>query len=1383
MIIGGIAGSLKYVSIENCYVTGIDICDSEGVTSGIGGIAGRSTSSNSIKNCYAEGKINSKNLNVGGIIGYVETDNIESCYSKVRISTENNNLGGIVGLYSGNVKNIINNLSIGDLYTTSGTDSLNRIVGTSQNTNSNNYAYENQLLNGYVSREEKGATLLSKKEILDLNLGESYNYDGKNKGILPKLYNIEGTELLPNQKDILIDDNDAGSETINLSIERVEATKPNTTEAEISVIINNPNEVEITGIEIEDMTVSSITRNVTQNGMTSITVRVTPNRYYDSYKLTGIKYKALDNTEQIKEVEAEIEVQFYKEIYTYEDWQSIEEGTYQNYRLMADIDFTGRTNIKNNITVNRLEAENNVYTLKNITLEYNTANTGLINNVKTGIKNIGFENINLSNSAGSGSYFGVIASNNGNIENLKFSEILIDGNGINYVGLIGNMNAGNVDGVEIKDVTIKGKDYTGGAIGYLDIGVNASAENISGDNITIEASGNRVGGLIGYMSGNTIEANNLSVSNSNISGKDYVGGAIGYLNFGNINYIKVNSTNISGNSYVGGNSGYIYSEDGNYYRKYLQTESSTINGTGNYIGGITGWWDHGINTYITVNNSIINANSIESSYIGGILGASSWCSIQNFQINNSKILSNGNNIGGLGNCNSGGCGIYNGYIQDTDIQGNNSVGGLLGSTNYCTMNYIYLKVDVKANSHTAGGLIGYLDNINMTAAQYKIEFYSIMVLDSDISAPTKAGGLIGDIAKEIYRNDSFYEHNYVDANVTSENSSTGSLIIGGRPDENPYITTTFVYKYSKLNEDYVYASNDNINDNQYLVRADLDKSETFSNKIGLGTVYAYDSVAEGKYPKISDTLLYKPELQTGIDLPTDPDITIINSLDDINTVGNKNNLTNTSDISTQSIEALPTITAYPVSVNEINIDFSSMPEGVEFTYYVNGKSNGDGVALAKKTYTFNYNYQDTLEIKLTNGQEENSITISPDKVRSEASLVGGDNAYTLGTSLYINGELQQGEYVNLYGGYALDKNGQMLDMTTKQLSNSDETITTLSETTKPLHTYNYKDSNIEVYGTYSKINDNIKSQIYNVRSGILSALSSNTDMKIDNSITDNYNNKEYQTILKTSGELVDLKEKLQYPSNFLSSNIKQIVQNQDAEKPEMMVLYNTGKVIVFNYVNGNIIYENNEKADTGLVSYLTRSIANIWNDYEDKQQEYEKSKELETKLAKLPVEEALKESNKEIVEGATNNLNISTNNISTDNTNNMSGNSTGSNNSNNPNNSNTSTNTGSNSNTTSDSDYITVYNENTGEYEVYSEDEILNGEEENPVSETEKIKQNGLEGIYGYNSKQEETKPQANGAIIVVVIIVVAIISLVVLRKIVYKNNQKSQGKQRIDKQ
>ena len=72
----------------------------KGVSSGIGALVGYAHNTNSIKNCYSEGVINSNNLNVGGIIGNAAIANIENCYSKVNISTTNSNVGGIVGLFT-----------------------------------------------------------------------------------------------------------------------------------------------------------------------------------------------------------------------------------------------------------------------------------------------------------------------------------------------------------------------------------------------------------------------------------------------------------------------------------------------------------------------------------------------------------------------------------------------------------------------------------------------------------------------------------------------------------------------------------------------------------------------------------------------------------------------------------------------------------------------------------------------------------------------------------------------------------------------------------------------------------------------------------------------------------------------------------------------------------------------------------------------------------------------------------------------------------------------------------------------------------------------------------------------------------------------------------
>ncbi len=768
------------------------------------------------------------------------------------------------------------------------------------------------------------------------------------------------------------------------------------------------------------------------------------------------------------------------------------------------------------------------------------------------------------------------------------------------------------------------------------------------------------------------------------------------------------------------------------------------------------------------------------------------------------------------------------------------MGGLIGYGSYSTIANSYVNAEIKAENHSAGGIVGYIDNSKTTGDSMYVRIGSTLVKNSKINSQTKSGGMIGDIAKEIYRDTSFYYNNYIDADVTSTNASTGSLIIGGRPDENAYIKNTYVYKYSKLNGDYVYATNDNINTNQYLVRADLENQNTYSNKIGLGTTYwNYERLAEGKYPTIKNEYLYQPELQTGVDLPVDPEITEISLLSESNDGNdNQNNATTQNDITAQNSikteNTLPSYTVYPISVNEINIDFNEVTKNynvevnensasvqsetkliinkentkekinvqqaeqnsensttlTKFTYFINGQEQ-ETIELSNssnQTYTFKYNFNDTIELKLSNGQEEKIITKIPEDVRSEASLVGGNNAYLLGTNLYVNGELQQGEYVNVYEGYALRSDctvmniatGEIVENEETSLSNNANTLQTyleqdketyLEQTPKPLNTYEYKGNTIEVYGTYSKVNGNIKLQVYNVRSGKLSALSNSLDMKIGNSITDNYNNKEYQTILNTSGELVDLKEMLKYPDNFLTRNIKQIVQNTDEEKTEVMVLYSTGKVIVFNYVSGEVIYETNEKADEGLTDYIAGSIENIWNDYEEKRQEYEKSKELEQKLAELPIEKAIEQVTGITSDKENQNENI---NILKNNNQKQNGNDFGSNSSS----IDSSGNTNGNGNTTNeitptiDNDYITIYDAETGKYEIYSENEILKGSEEIPVSETEKIEQNGLEGIYGYNAK-EETKPQTNGAIIVIAIIVVAVVALIILRKVVIKNNVK----------
>ena len=616
--IGGIVGYGTNSTIENCYVQNININVSNATTTYTGGILGYDTQYGSIQNCYAQGRIISEGSNVGGIAGSMTNGNIKNCYSMVNISSESSSIGGIAGNISNNKEEISNNLSIGDIYTTVGQTGLNRIIGNGEDTTSSNYAYEKQKINGYIEDDELGATLLSKEQILNLSLGESYSYEGKEEGILPKLYNTEKTELLPNQQDNKIEND----EEVNLEIESIEAEKTNTTEAQISIIIDNPQEVEITGIEIEDME-CTVTRNVTQNGKTNIVVRGLPRRYYDSYKITQIKYKNTSDEEngntleeQIKEVEVQVNIQFYKELYSYEDWQTIEEGTYQNYRLMSDIDFSGRTDVKTNVTMNRLEAEDAVYTLKNLNIELKETSAGFIKNIKTNMKNIGFNNITIKNTVGSGNYCGVIATNNGELENLTFSNIKVEAAGMSYVGAIGNVSSGFISNVTLDTINITGAGYIGGLTGRCDYEVS----NINAKNITINATGNYAGGIIGYAyNTSTINPDQIyiEITSSNITGTDNVGGITGYSYSVRLTNSSVSNTNITGASYVGGMTGYK-DLSASYYCYYNTVDTCEISGNGSRIGGLNGD-STSYEQYAVVENSKIIGTTVNSNYVGGVI--------------------------------------------------------------------------------------------------------------------------------------------------------------------------------------------------------------------------------------------------------------------------------------------------------------------------------------------------------------------------------------------------------------------------------------------------------------------------------------------------------------------------------------------------------------------------------------------------------------------------------------------------------------------------------------------------------------------------------------------------------------------------------------------
>ncbi len=1176
---GGLVGNGSYVEINNSYTNNVDIIITDAIETAIGGIIGNENNLGNISNCYAHGSIKSDNSNLGGIAGKTK-GTIKNNFSFVNISSSSDNIGGIVGNNStGNNYYVEKNLAIGNIYSSSSSENIKNISGNIK-VQTENYSYEEQLINGY--KNISGGKTLTFEELTEENTYLNYlemqnlNFEKIEDGVLPKLCNSTTNELLPNQEDIsLKTDNKFNID--NISIEKI-----NNDTVNIRLEIENLNEDQITAITIEDME-TEITRNITSKKTTYIEITGKPQKYYDSYRLAKIIYLNKDK-EQEENVEMKLNVQFYKEIYTFEDWQNIDEEAIQNYRIMSDIDFSGKINIKNKINVSRFDGNNHV--LKNISLKLDN-NSALINFVQNEIKDITFENIEI-NSENATNNIGIILRNSGRIENIVFKDININAPKASYVapisrnesmtieninlnnieivgkscigGLIGRTIAGNFTNIVAEEININSESYVGGIFGYMISQENSEIKDVTINNSEIVGTSNSVGGIVGTTDSGTekiIWFSNINMEDNTISGKEYVGDISGYLSY--CRHIISKNNNINGTNYVGGIAGQaITAYD-------LEVTNLNLQSTGNYAGGLFGS-TYGIGK---VNNAYVNDSKIISTgdYVGGINGRNDR-ELADVYVENSEITGR-NNVGGIAGINNSN--ITRVYVYNCKIVGTNNIGGIIGNIIRGSISFTYNNATIIGTSNI-GGIIGYFPNTGVTSTN-NVTNISYNYASANISGSNNIGGLFGKIDVELYNPANYFKQNYFEIYITTEDESTSSPGVGSRKIENSNLPNTYIYKYGTINGKNIDINSNYFTEDKYLVEEDLKNTTTYTSKLLWSTSYwNFDSLQNNKYPLLSNTSYLLN--QTGIDLPKDEEHIIGNEAD------------------TNSLE------------NEM------LTEEVEQTFEYDNKE-----IMTYSTY---------------------SVITAMD-----------------GTQVTRNAKL----YV--------------------------------------------KDNTL--YAIPSVVSTNEESEIVPVA---------------DNLILDRYNGKEYETVLGSDGKIYDLKEPIEYPENFLNSDIESIGNNLNSDEKEVEVTYKNGDKIKFNYQTGEVISSSKaEDAEkTGLFDYLKEKISEIGNSNSGVAQEitnkYEASKELQTKLEETSVEEAIEKQNIANSEQGTEGVTITENNVT--------------------------------NNSLTENKYISVYDEEIDDYLIYN------------------IEANNLSEYYASEGKTKNTKM---GIVWIVISIIGVGITLFVLGK------------------
>ena len=893
---GGITGSGTSVYIQNSFVQNIQVKINNILsTDGIGGIIGKNNSG-TIRNCYTTGKIETNREYEGGIAGY-STGEISNCYSIMNLISTAKYIGGIAGYVTFNpgdfmaTNPIKYNMFLGNLYTTSTID--NRIVGNGE-LGASNLGYKEQKISGLADNEQN-VELLENSEVFNkdtylrklLWTENQYDFTGLSLGILPKLKHTDTGELLENQNDVIL-------EETNLKIINIETNKVNEKLAEVRLELENKESFNIQNINIEDMDVK-INKNINENGITYLDLEVVPIKYLNNYRISSVTYTK-ENEEITEELQAKLELSFFKEIFKYEDWQELDEISGQNCRLMADLDFNGKNDIKYNVSIGNLEG--NGHTIKNVSINMESSG-GLIKELKESMNNVNFENINIVNDT-SGNYVGIIGNNSGNLENILFKDIEIHAKNRSFVGCIANNTADKINNITLEGITLEGIQYVGGAIAYT---TERNITNIIGDNINVNATGDYAGGIIGNVSWTdyTVSSytNNITIKNSNIKGNSYVGGAYGY---GRLYKVEGINNTIEGNTYVGGLSGYAYT-----LTYYSTVRDSIIVGTGNYIAGLAA--SHNGTYYCNVYNSTIKGIGSNSSNVGGLAGEN-WTCIEGSSVQNCIITSNGSNVGGITGVGSG---ALKSFVYNTKISGYSNVGGVNGTlkTNNGRIRNTYVNADITAVSNSVGGLVGYLNNQADTGVSNNntTEIYDSAVYKTNIQSENNVGGVAGKSDKELYSAE-FFDGIYVEANISGEKDSS-SVGIGINKSYNSNLKNFLVYKYSKINGQNVLVSDEPfISENNYLVELQLKDESTYKNKLGWTAPWNIQVIENNIYPIINDSNF---EIQEGVRIPVDSENIVENNGIQGYTVEDKESLEQTFEYNNKEIQTYSTYSVITAS--------------------------------------------------------------------------------------------------------------------------------------------------------------------------------------------------------------------------------------------------------------------------------------------------------------------------------------------------------------------------------------------------------------------------------------------------------------------------------------
>lgn len=756
------------------------------------------------------------------------------------------------------------------------------------------------------------------------------------------------------------------------------------------------------------------------------------------------------------------------------------------------------------------------------------------------LKDFKLKNITLSGNAGD-RRGGIIGESRKQLDivNAKAESITINsGNSKDVGGFIGYHGTANIEitNSEAKKITITTTRTTntsvGGLIGELDGG--GTITTFTGSDFTLNGTNTNVkGGIVGQQNKN-LRLDGIELSKINIAGKHNLGGFVGRSRSDTVARINLHIVN-------------SYARD------------VSVTGTGVMVGGFVGSTENP-QMDVQIMNSGVEAKSITGKRNGA-----------------------GGMIGGLWDSNGIYITITKSYVKGVNgakavIQGDAEAGGLVGESSGSTTgvgNFLrvydsYAYANVKSTTGVAGLIAGKSTNATIRG------FISM----GKAEGTGNTGGLIGAL-RNVNDNVSITSA-LVLADTTSAATDRANQLIGNR-DTATALTfdKVYIYKGNKINNQDVTnsaANYDSISGVETIMYTQLTDPTTFTNNLQFNENWTVESVTANIAPKLTNI-----KYQTDLEMTTNKNVntkTVVRT-----TAINRAKLT--SKVPTYDLN----MQAYTVDVNKVNLEFDSIDK--EGTIEIMQQGNIITKSkLDKFVYTLTYDFKEPFDVVITSGGKSKKYTIDPNTIRREAYVDDKIYAYTSNDGITLENGFIKGKFVNLYKSKAMDDNGVIYDLNSKQSIGKVANNLALDAYVEALYTFTLEGQKMQTFHGFSAIGTTIRPGNMYVKNEQLVYFDANTPMIKDSILVDKVNGKEIETILTTDGKLKNLKDPLPLPDNFVNEGIEYVTSSLNNNRGIMIVSYKDGAKFIYNYKTAEVLYNKEAPVEkTDFFTFLKKNLS------------------------------------------------------------------------------------------------------------------------------------------------------------------------------------------------